>query len=61
MNFEIARKNLHRPVGSAPAGVGARRIDEIGIVGAPAAVANAFFLATGSRVRDLPMAPDKLI
>ncbi|HEX4706459.1 MAG TPA: xanthine dehydrogenase family protein molybdopterin-binding subunit [Candidatus Udaeobacter sp.] len=40
---------------------GARGIGEIGIVGAPAAVANAIFNATGKRVRDLPITPDKLI
>ncbi len=40
---------------------GARGIGEIGIVGAPAAVANAVFNATGKRVRDLPITPDKLI
>ncbi len=41
--------------------LGARGIGEIGIVGAPAAVANAAFHATGKRVRDLPITPDKLI
>ena len=41
--------------------LGARGIGEIGIVGAPAAVANAVFHATGKRVRDLPITPDKLI
>jgi xanthine dehydrogenase YagR molybdenum-binding subunit len=41
--------------------LGARGIGEIGIVGAPAAVANAVFNATGKRVRDLPITPDKLI
>ena len=40
--------------------LGARGIGEIGIVGAPAAVANAIFNATGKRVRDLPITPDKL-
>jgi len=43
------------------ADLGARGIGEIGIVGAPAAVANAIFHATGKRVRDLPITPDKLI
>jgi len=33
----------------------------IRIVGAPAAVANTVFNATGKRVRDLPITPDKLI
>jgi xanthine dehydrogenase YagR molybdenum-binding subunit len=41
--------------------LGARGIGEIGIVGVPAAVANAIFHATGKRVRDLPITPDKLI
>ena len=41
--------------------LGARGIGEIGIVGAPAAIANAVFNATGRRVRDLPITPDKLI
>jgi xanthine dehydrogenase YagR molybdenum-binding subunit len=41
--------------------LGARGIGEIGIVGAPAAVVNAIFNATGKRVRDLPITPDKLI
>jgi xanthine dehydrogenase YagR molybdenum-binding subunit len=36
-------------------------IGEIGIVGSPAAVANAVYHATGVRVRDLPITPDKLI
>ena len=41
--------------------LGARGIGEIGIVGAPAALANAVFHATGKRVRALPITPDKLI
>jgi xanthine dehydrogenase YagR molybdenum-binding subunit len=41
--------------------LGARGIGEIGIVGAPAAAANAVFNATRKRVRDLPITPDKLI
>jgi xanthine dehydrogenase YagR molybdenum-binding subunit len=43
------------------ADLGARGIGEIGIVGAPAAVANAVFNATGMRIRELPITPDKLI
>jgi len=34
---------------------------EIGITGAPAAIANAVFHATGKRVRDLPITLDKLL
>jgi xanthine dehydrogenase YagR molybdenum-binding subunit len=41
--------------------LGARGVGEIGIVGVPAAVANAIFHATGKRVRDLPITLDKLI
>jgi xanthine dehydrogenase YagR molybdenum-binding subunit len=40
--------------------VGARGVGEIGITGTGAAVANAIFHATGKRVRDLPITPDKL-
>ncbi len=41
--------------------LGARGVGEIGITGTGAAVANAIFHATGKRVRDLPITPDKLI
>ncbi len=41
--------------------MGAKGIGEIGIVGTAAAVANAVYHATGIRVRDLPIRPDKLI
>jgi len=41
--------------------VGARGIGEIGITGTGAAVANAIYHATGKRVRDLPITPDKLL
>ncbi|HEY2459537.1 MAG TPA: xanthine dehydrogenase family protein molybdopterin-binding subunit [Candidatus Acidoferrum sp.] len=41
--------------------LGARGIGEIGITGTGAAVANAVYHATGKRVRDLPITPDKLI
>jgi len=41
--------------------MGAKGIGEIGIVGTSAAVANAVFDATGTRVRDLPITPDKLL
>jgi xanthine dehydrogenase YagR molybdenum-binding subunit len=40
---------------------GAKGIGEIGIVGTAAAVANAVHDATGIRVRDLPITPDKLV
>ena len=41
--------------------MGARGMGEIGITGAAPAVANAVYHATGKRVRDLPITPDKLI
>jgi xanthine dehydrogenase YagR molybdenum-binding subunit len=41
--------------------IGARGIGELGATGVAAAVANAVFHATGKRVRDLPITPDKLI
>ena len=41
--------------------MGSRGIGEIGIVGAAAAIANAAYHATGIRVRDLPITPDKLL
>ncbi len=41
--------------------IGARGVGEIGITGVAAAVANAVYNATGIRVRDLPLTPDKLL
>ena len=41
--------------------LGGKGIGEIGIVGAAAAIANAVWHATGVRVRDVPIQPDKLI
>jgi xanthine dehydrogenase YagR molybdenum-binding subunit len=41
--------------------LGTKGIGEIGITGAAAAVANAVFHATGRRIRDLPITPDKLL
>lgn len=40
---------------------GVRGIGELGTVGSAAAIANAVFNATGRRVRDLPITPDKLL
>ena len=36
-------------------------IGEVAITGAAAAIANAVYNATGVRVRDLPITPDKLL
>ncbi|MGZ3735770.1 MAG: xanthine dehydrogenase family protein molybdopterin-binding subunit, partial [Bdellovibrionota bacterium] len=41
--------------------IGAKGIGEIGIVGVAASIANAVFNATGIRLRDLPLTPDKLV
>ena len=41
--------------------LGARGIGEIGITGVAAAIANAVYNATGIRVRDYPITPDKLL
>ena len=40
--------------------LGVKGVGEIGIVGVPAAIANAVYHATGKRVRDLPITLDKL-
>lgn len=41
--------------------IGAKGMGEIATIGVAAAVANAVYNATGKRVRDLPITPDKLI
>jgi xanthine dehydrogenase YagR molybdenum-binding subunit len=41
--------------------LGIKGLGEIGIVGTAAAIANAVYHATGKRVRDLPITPDKLM
>lgn len=41
--------------------IGAKGVGEIGIVGTAAAIANAVYHATGVRVRELPITPDKLL
>jgi len=41
--------------------LGARGIGEIGITGTGAAIADAVFHATGTRVRDLPITLDKVL
>jgi xanthine dehydrogenase YagR molybdenum-binding subunit len=41
--------------------IGARGMGEIGITGIASAIANAVYHATGKRIRDLPITPDKLI
>jgi Aerobic-type carbon monoxide dehydrogenase, large subunit CoxL/CutL homologs len=41
--------------------LGVKGLGELGLVGIPAAIANAIYNATGKRIRDLPITPDKLI
>ena len=41
--------------------VGTKGIGEISLIGVAAAVANAIYNATGKRVRELPITPDKLV
>jgi xanthine dehydrogenase YagR molybdenum-binding subunit len=41
--------------------MGIKGIGEVGIAGVAAAIANAIFNATGKRVRELPITPDKLL
>lgn len=41
--------------------IGSKGLGEIAIVGVAAAIANAVFHATGKRVRELPITPDKLV
>lgn len=41
--------------------LGIKGIGEVGIVGVAAAVVNGIFNATGKRVRDIPVTPDKLL
>ncbi|HWE04261.1 MAG TPA: xanthine dehydrogenase family protein molybdopterin-binding subunit [Tepidisphaeraceae bacterium] len=40
--------------------LGVKGVGEIGIVGVPAAIANAIFHATGKRIRQFPITPDKV-
>jgi xanthine dehydrogenase YagR molybdenum-binding subunit len=41
--------------------IGAKGLGEIAIIGFAAAVSNAVFNATGKRVRDLPITPEKIL
>ena len=41
--------------------IGSRGIGEIGITGSMAAIANAIYNATGKRIREYPITPDKLL
>ncbi len=41
--------------------LGVKGMGELGMVGIPAAIANAVFHATGKRIRELPITPDRLL
>jgi xanthine dehydrogenase YagR molybdenum-binding subunit len=41
--------------------LGVKGLGEIAIVGVAAAIANAVYHATGRRIRELPITPDKLV
>ena len=41
--------------------LGVKGMGELGMVGIPAAIANAVFHATGRRIRELPITPDKIL
>ena len=41
--------------------LGVKGLGEIGIVGVPAAIANAIFHATGKRIHELPITLDKVL
>ena len=41
--------------------LGVKGMGELGLVGIPAAITNAVFHATGRRIRELPITPDKLL
>lgn len=41
--------------------IGAKGIGELGIVGGAASIANAVYNATGKRIREFPLTPDKLV
>jgi len=41
--------------------MGSKGLGEVGLIGSAAAIANAVFNATGKRIRNLPITPDKLL
>ena len=57
-NIEVLFVNKPDPVLNP---VGSKGMGEIALIGFAAAVANAVYHATGKRIRDLPITPDKII
>jgi xanthine dehydrogenase YagR molybdenum-binding subunit len=62
-NADVGRVEVHwlDTVDEHTNPMGSKGIGEIGIVGSPAAIGNAVYHATGRRMRNLPITPDKLI
>ena len=62
-NLDIGKMDtiFIREEDTVPNKMGVKGIGEVGIVGVAAAVANAIFNATGKRIRQLPITPDKLL
>jgi xanthine dehydrogenase YagR molybdenum-binding subunit len=57
-NIDVLFTNIPDPHISP---IGVRGVGEIGITGVAAAIANAIYHATGKRIRELPITPDKLL
>ncbi|BAZ11723.1 aldehyde oxidase and xanthine dehydrogenase, molybdopterin binding protein [Calothrix sp. NIES-4071] len=57
-NIEVLSTDIPDPHISL---LGARGVGEIGITGVAVAIANAIYHATGKRIRELPITPDKLL
>ncbi|QLE43552.1 xanthine dehydrogenase family protein molybdopterin-binding subunit [Nostoc sp. C052] len=57
-NMEVQFLEKHDPYVNA---LGTKSLGELPIVGVAAAISNAVYHATGKRIRDLPITPDKLL
>jgi xanthine dehydrogenase YagR molybdenum-binding subunit len=57
-HIEVAFVNKPDPVLNP---VGSKGMGEIALIGFAAAVANAVYHATGKRIRELPITPDKVL
>jgi xanthine dehydrogenase YagR molybdenum-binding subunit len=57
-NIEVVFVNKKDPYTNP---MGSKGLGEISLIGMAPAIANAVFNATGKRVRDLPITPDKLL
>ena len=57
--YELHARIVEHPEPKGP--YGAKGVGEIGIVAVPAAIANAIAAATGARLRQLPMTPERVL